>query len=318
MKGFRILNKTLLHSTVYLFLPLFLIIAVLVLFTLNLYLKESIVKLSLVKTPLPEVSAGKYPILKKTFTPYISAQGAVIMDPETKVVLYAKNPNLRFSSASTTKIMTALTSLEAFKLEDILTVHVPTTDGSILRLKQDEKMTFENLLYAMLLPSANDAAFTVAQNYPGGVESFVDQMNKNAKEWFLYNTHYEDPSGLDDGNYTTSVDLARLASVAKKDPIISKVVSTKEKVITDITGNSVYRLENLNKLLGINGVDGIKTGFTEEAGQVLVTSKTYYDLNENKNRVVIVIVMGSQDRFYDTQILLNLVSGNITYLSIHP
>jgi len=318
MKNFRILNKNLLHKTFFLFLPLFLVIVVLVFFTLNLYLEESISKFTFIKVPLPEVSGEKYPILKKTFTPYLSAEGVVIMDPNTNVVLYAKNPNLRFSSASTTKIMTALTALKFFKKEDILTVYTPITDGSILRLKKDEKMTFENLLYAMLLPSANDAAFTISQNYPGGVKNFVSDMNKNAKEWYLYNSHYEDSSGLDDGNYTTPVDLARLASVAKKDPEISKIVSTKEKIITDITGENVYKLENLNKLLGINGVDGIKTGYTEEAGQVLVTSQTYFDKAENKDKVVVIVVMGSKDRFYDTQVLLNLISGNIRYLSIHP
>ena len=77
-------------------------------------------------------------------------------------------------------------------------------------------------------------------------------------------------------------------------------------------------MENLNKLLGIDGIDGIKTGYTEEAGQVLVTSKTYFDTGENKKRSIIVVVMGSVDRFSDTQSLLNLASGNITYLSIHP
>lgn len=318
MKSFRILNKKNLHRIIFLFLPLFLVIVVLILFTLNLYLRDSIEELSLVKAPLPEVSAEKYPILKKTFTPYVSAQGVVIMDPDTKVVLYAKNPNLRFSSASTTKIMTALTALEYFKLNDILTVYVPMTDGSVLRLKQGEKISFENLLYGMLLPSANDAAFTIAENYPGGVKQFVSKMNENAKEWYLFNTHYEDPSGLDDGNYTTPVDLARLASVAKKNAEIAKVVSTKEKIIADVSGESVYNLENLNKLLGINGVDGIKTGYTEEAGQVLVTSKTYLDVNENKNRSVIIVVMGSSDRFYDTGVLLSLITDNISYLSIRP
>lgn len=318
MKGFRIFNKNFLHKIIFLFLPLFLVIVVLVLFTLNLYLRDNIDKLSLVRAPLPEVSAEKYPILKKTFTPFVSAQGIVVMDPDTKVVLYSKNSNLRFSSASTTKIMTALTALEYFKLNDVLTVQIPITDGSILRLKQNEKMTFENLLYAMLLPSANDAAFTIAENYPGGVEKFVKKMNENAKEWYLFNTHYEDSSGLDDGNYTTPVDLARLASVAKKNLEIAKIVSTKEKIITDISGNSVYELKNLNKLLGINGVDGIKTGYTEEAGQVLVTSKTYFDVSENKNRAVIIVVMGSSDRFYDTEVLLSLITGNISYLSIRP
>ena len=143
-------------------------------------------------------------------------------------------------------------------------------------------------------------------------------MNKNAKDWYLYNTHFEDPTGLNDGNFITAVDLARLASVSKKNHEFSKIVSTKNIVVTDITGTEKYDLENLNILLGIDGIDGIKTGFTEEAGQVLVTSKTYFDIPANKKRSIIVVVMGSEDRFLDTQSLLNLVSDNITYLSIHP
>jgi len=318
MKNFQILNKNLFHNIIYFFLPLFLLILALILFSLDTYFKESLLKIQILPSPLPPLTVSRYPILKQQFSPLISAKGAVIVDPETKVVLFAKNPNLRFSSASTTKIMTAITALQAFSLNQEMVVFEHINDGSVIGLKIHERMTFENLLYGMLLPSGNDAALTIAQNYQGGLKEFIKKMNQNAKDWYLYNTHFEDPTGLDDGNFTTSVDLARLASVAKKNPTFSKVVSTKNKIITDVSGTEKYDLENLNKLLGIDGIDGIKTGYTEEAGQVLVTSKTYFDPLENKKRSIIVVVMGSQDRFSDTQNLLNLASGNITYLSIHP
>jgi len=318
MKNFRILNKNLFYSIIYVFLPFFLLILALILFSLDTYFKEALLKIKILSSPLPPLTVSRYPILKEQFIPQISAKGAVVLDPETKVVLYAKNPNLRFSSASTTKIMTALTALQTFNLNQELVVFEQFNKGSVIGLRIGEKMTFENLLYGMLLPSGNDVALTVAQNYPGGLKKFVKKMNKNAKDWYLYNTHFEDPTGLNDGNFTTSVDLARLAAVSKKNPIFSKVVSTKNKSITDVSGTEKYDLENLNKLLGIDGIDGIKTGYTEEAGQVLVTSKTYFDTGENKKRSIIVVVMGSVDRFSDTQSLLNLASGNITYLSIHP
>jgi D-alanyl-D-alanine carboxypeptidase (penicillin-binding protein 5/6) len=226
--------------------------------------------------------------------------------------LFAKNPELRFSPASTTKIMTALTALAYFKPSDILTVKTATSDGAVLGLQQGEKMTFENLLYALLLPSANDAALAISENYPGGESAFVNAMNENARKFNLFNTHYQDPAGLlDDGDYTTPVDLARLASVAIKNPEFVKIVSTKSRTIRDASGGgNVYALDNLNKLLGIDGVYGVKTGYTEEAGQVLVTSKL-----EN-GHTIILIVMSSDDRFLDTQRLLDLVSGNISYLSI--
>ncbi|HYM64960.1 MAG TPA: D-alanyl-D-alanine carboxypeptidase [Candidatus Sulfotelmatobacter sp.] len=255
---------------------------------------------------------AKLPVIKTEFVPQISARGAIIMDADSKVVLYSKNPDLRFSTASTAKIMTALTALDYFKENDTLTIKEATNEGSVLGFKEGEMLSFESLLYAMLLPSANDAALAISQNYPGGKEEFIKKMNDKAKTLFLYNTHYLDPAGLEDiGDYTTPFDLARLASFAVKNDTLKKVVATKEKVIYDSLGNQ-YDLNNLNKLLGIEGVNGIKTGFTQEAGQVLVTSKI------EKGKTIIIVVMGSDDRFLDTQKLLDLVSNNLTYLSIHP
>ena len=252
--------------------------------------------------------SSEYPVLKKTFVPEITAKGAVIMDADSKVVLYSKNSDLRFSSASTAKIMTALTALDFFKLDDFLTVQNPRVEGVTLGLKSGQKITFENLLYGLLLPSANDTAFIIAQNFTSEKE-FVNKMNQNARKFNLINTHYEDPAGLeDDGDYTTPLDLARLSSLAIKNETFAKIVATKEKVIVDSEGNE-YALKNLNKLLGEN-VTGIKTGTTTGAGQVLVISKKEGD------HTIIIVVMGSSDRFLDTKILMNMVSDNISYLPI--
>lgn len=264
-------------------------------------------------TPFTASKQAMLPVIKTDYVPIISAKGAIIMDADSNVILFSKNPDLRFSTASTTKIMTALAALDYFKLPDILTVKQATDEGSVLGLQEGEAMTFENLLYALLLPSANDAALTISQNYPGGKDAFLVKMNEKAQKLSLYNTHYSDPAGLEDfGDYTTAADLARLASFAVKNPNFKRIVATKEKIITDVNGVSVYNLENLNKLLGIDGVNGVKTGYTQEAGQVLVTSKI------EKGKTIIIVVMGSEDRFADTQKLINLVSNNLTYLSIHP
>lgn len=255
--------------------------------------------------------SSEYPILKKSFVPQISALGAVIMDADSKVVLYSKNPELRFSSASTAKIMTALTALDYFKLKDFLTVKNPAVEGAVLGLKAGQEISFENLLYGLLLPSANDAAITLAQNFKSEDE-FVRKMNQNATKLNLYNTHYEDPAGLeDDGDYTTPLDLARLSSFAIKNEIFAKIVSTKEKTVADISGKE-YQLKNLNKLLGFEDVNGIKTGTTKGAGEVLVTSK------KEGEHTIIIVVMGSSHRYSDTQKLINMISGNITYLPIRP
>jgi D-alanyl-D-alanine carboxypeptidase (penicillin-binding protein 5/6) len=312
MKDFRFPNK-ISKLTYFVFLPLFLFFLLLLFSAGSLFLKVWTSANKVLPVSFSVSPEAKFPIIKTEFVPIISAQGAIIMDADSKVVLYSKNPDLRFSSASTTKIMTALTALDYFKTKDILTVKEATSEGSVLNLFQGEKMTFDNLLYAMLLPSANDAALAISQNYPGEETAFVEQMNNKAKEFKLYGTHYSDPAGLiDNGDYTTPFDLARLASYAIKNNTLKEIVNTKEKVIYDVTGARVYVLENLNKLLGIDGVNGIKTGYTQEAGQVLVTSR------DEKGKTIIIVVMGSDDRFADTAKLLDLVSNNLTYLSIHP
>ncbi len=296
----------------YFYLPLIFASVFCIFLFFNLMLGFWIQKYTILPLNFKLLNEAKIPVIKTEFIPQISAKGAIIMDADSKVVLYSKNPGLRFSTASTTKIMTALTALNFFKQNDILTIKQATDEGSVLGFKQGQELSFESLLYALLLPSANDAALAISQNYPGGRDEFVKKMNTNAKNLFLYNTHYMDPAGLEDsGDYTTPFDLARLASFAIKNDTFKKIVGTKEKVIYDSFGNS-YDLNNLNKLLGIDGVNGIKTGFTEEAGQVLVTSK------EEKGKTIIIVVMGSDDRFLDTQKLLDLVSNNLTYLSIHP
>ncbi|HUD04960.1 MAG TPA: hypothetical protein VMR59_03165 [Patescibacteria group bacterium] len=312
MKGFQIPNK-LQRPTFWLLITLFLALIFVGLICIYSILNFWIAQNKILKVSFKISQEAKVPIIKTEFVPIISATGAIIMDADSKMVLYSKNPNLKSSTASTAKIMTALTALDYFKLSDILTVKEATSDGSVLGLLKDEQMTFENFLYAMLLPSANDAALAISQNYPGGEQMFVNKMNAKAKTLKLYNTHYADPAGLiDNGDYTTPFDMARLASFAMQNGEIKKIVGSKEKIISDVSGAHAYDLNNLNVLLGQDGVNGVKTGYTQEAGQVLVTSK------DEKGKTIIIVVMKSDDRFADTEKLLDLVSNNLTYLSIHP
>ncbi len=311
MKDFLLKNSDL--KRVYFLLPVLLFTGFLIIFIVNILIKIWIQGNQVSVSPINTSKSFQYPVIKTNFIPKISATGAIIMDADSKVVLYSKNPDLRFSPASTTKLMTALTALDYFKPQDILTVKIASREGSIIGLFSGESLTLENLIYAMLLPSANDAAFTIAQNYREGHDQFIEKMNQKAKDLELLNTYYGDPAGLlDRQNFTTAFDLARLASFAVSNPLIKEIVATKEKVITDTTGTFVYRLENLNELLGVNGVNGVKTGYTEEAGQVLVTSKI------EKGKTIIIVIMGSEDRFLDTQKLLDLVHENLSFLSIHP
>ena len=308
----KIFKKHLLKPDPFLF-PIILVALLFFLAVFDVYQKGEIILKSTLNSPIANYQSSSYPLLKNKFSPDILAQAAIVIDKDSGVAIYAKNENLRFSPASTTKIMTALTALDYFKLTDILEVKRISNEGSILGLIRGEKMTFLDLLYAMLLPSANDAAFVIAQNYPGEEKNFIEKMNQKAKLLGLNNTHFQDPAGLlDQDGYTTPLELARLASYSLDNKIFSQIVSTKYRFISDIYAVNTYSLLNRNKLLGIDGISGIKTGFTDEAGGVLVTSK------KQNGHTLIIVVMRSEDRFGDTLALASYVSDNLTYLSIRP
>ncbi len=253
-------------------------------------------------------SIGLSQQMKNDLFSSISAYAFIVMDSDSKAVIFAKNENFRFSMASTTKIMTALTGFDHFALNDVLTVKQDIIEGAKVGFKRNDKVTFEDLLYGMLLPSGNDAALTIAQNYPDGEGAFVEKMNQKALYWHLYNTHFGDSAGLmDDEDYTTVSDLAQLASLAMKNTEFAKIVRSKTKTIKTIQGE-VYHVSNLNKLLGEKGVIGVKTGFTDEAGQVLVTA------TKKENHTYIIVVMKSDDRFLDTEKLLSFIQNHVVQI----
>lgn len=257
-------------------------------------------------------SVEPYPQLNNVQGSDISAEGFAVIDSDSHIIFYSKNSTRFFSPASTTKILTALVGLQKFSLNDVLTVHSEGIEGSIIGLKKGDKLTFESLLYAMMLPSSNDAAVAVAENNPLGKEEFIQEMNNKAKELGLFSTHLIDPVGIEDEtNFTTPADLAVLGDLAMRDPILSEVVKTKVKTIKTLDGKE-FNLTNLNILLGKDGIDGIKTGFTQTSGQVLVSTR------KEDNKRVVISVMQSQDRFGDTQKILNLLDSGLTYLTIHP
>ncbi|EKD64657.1 MAG: D-alanyl-D-alanine carboxypeptidase-like protein [uncultured bacterium] len=279
---------------------------------LDARIREYVGKNKVESYPL-DFSLSSYPILATKNKPDISALAAVVLDDDSKKPLFSKNANLLFSMASTTKIMTALIGLSYYKMDDILTINSDNIEGVKSGFERGQRVKFEDLLYAMLLPSSNDAAQAIADNYPGGETAFVREMNKHAESLHLYNTHFADPIGLlDEADYSTPLDLARLTSVALENEVFSQIVATKSKVVSDVDGKVSLSINNLNRLLGKDGVNGVKTGYTDGAGQVLVTSR------EDEGRRIISVVMASKDRFLDTQRLLDLITDNIIYLPIHP
>ncbi len=253
-------------------------------------------------------SGSAYPSPRKDFTdaPQVTASSAVVIDNKTGTSMYEKNSNLRHLPASTTKLMTALVSLEKCSPSDIVEVRDVEGDGSQMGLKVGDKVTVENLLYGLLIPSGNDAAFVLARNCGDSYDQFIAAMNQKAKDLNMQNTHFVNPAGYDDPlQYSTASDLALMARVAVTNPIIAKIVKIKSTVVADITGTRTYYLENVNKLLGVvPGLEGVKTGETDGALENLVTKTTRGDNS------ILVVVLGSQDRFGDSKSLIEWAYQN--------
>ncbi len=241
---------------------------------------------------------------------HVNSKAFIIYDPKSRSAIAGKNEYFRFTPASTVKIMTALIAIEEYPLDKILlAAGVDEITGSKMKLEEGETITVESLLYGLMLPSGNDAAHVLSENYPGGKEAFVKRMNVRARDLRLENTHFVDPAGFENENYTTAFNLARLAAYAMENKVFRKIVSTGEKSVYDASGQIVHELKNLNALLGINGVNGVKTGFTEEAGGVLVTSV------EQEGKEYTIVVLNSSDRFEDTQAIIINAIKNITLMS---
>lgn len=244
--------------------------------------------------------------------PNLTAQGVIIFDLPSSVIIFEKNPNSSLLPASTTKIMTALVAMEHYSLENVLTVPKIEDEGQDIDLVEGEKMTFENLLYALLVASANDAAETLVANYPGGKEIFINKMNEKAQSLSLTNTRFANPTGIDDsGQYTSAFDLVLLTEYALANPVFAKMVATPQVEIKSVDGRQIHEMTNINQLLGkITGVRGVKTGWTKAAGECLVT------YIERDGRKIIIVVLGSQDRFGETEKLINWVFENFEWQQI--
>ena len=196
----------------------------------------------------------------KTF-PVLSAQGALAVDLDSGISLYEKNPDIKLLPASTTKIVTALVVLDSYPLDQIITVGKINVVGQKMGLFQGEQMSVENLLYGLLVYSANDAAETLAQKFPGGYDAFITAMNTKAKDLSMTNSHFDNTVGLDtDDQHSTAKDLVRVSEVAMRIPEFAKIVGTKSIVVKDALGKTAYNLTNINVLLGsVPGVLGVKT-----------------------------------------------------------
>ncbi len=216
--------------------------------------------------------AGLFSLFSFPASASVSAASAILYEPSTKTVLYEKDADTRRPMASTTKIVTALAAIEVLSPETLISVpkEAVGVEGTSTYLEEGEILSFENLLYALLLQSANDAAVTIAIACDGSIEAFADRMNAIAERLGLQNTHFTNPHGLpDEAHYTTARDLAVLTAEALQSPLIRTVVSTQKKAFSSSLRPRV--LTNHNKLLRLyDNAIGVKTGFTKAAGRCLV------------------------------------------------
>jgi serine-type D-Ala-D-Ala carboxypeptidase (penicillin-binding protein 5/6) len=273
-------------------------------------------KIPVLKEKLPE----KYPQATNSaineyqydvFAQTISAKSAYVEDVDSGTILFERNSQRILLPASTTKLMTALVVLEEFNLENVIVVPtLPKVDGLKYEFEPNEQILVQDLLKAMLIQSSNDAAYILALSSSKGFGGFVESMNQKAQELNLKQTQYKNPAGFDDDTQkSTARDLVILSKEFMQDEFLAQIVATKEAVITDVSGEFQHYLTSTHQLLGLDPtVVGIKTGTTEGASQVLITQFN----REGHN--IIIVVMGSEDRYLETMRLIDWVFNAYVWL----
>ena len=247
------------------------------------------------------------PVSKNIPIPQFSAKAVFIKDLTSNTILFQKEASMPLPVASTTKIMTALVSSEYFKPNSSLRVNIgASVSGAKAGLLPGEDLSFRSLLYAMLLNSGNDAAYSLAENYPGGILGFVSAMNKKAAQLSLQNTHFDNPAGFDSPkNFSSAKDLAVITEEALKNVSSARIFATKQTNIVSLDKKYTHQLANLNKLLSqVRGVMGVKTGYTEGAKENLVT---FVDRDGHQ---ILTVVLGSNDRFGESAKIIEWVYSN--------
>lgn len=251
--------------------------------------------------------------------PNIVSEYAILMDGKTGRVLYGKNENQEASMASTTKIMTLIIALENADKEDTVVVGKNATRAPKVKmnLKEGEEIRLLDLMYALMLESSNDAAVAIAEHVGGDVETFCNMMTEKAKEIGAINTSFKTPNGLDaEGHYSTAYDMALITRYALENEDFINITNT---LAVDFRSNTTaYHFDNKNRLLTTyDGANGVKTGFTNKAGQCFVGSAKRDDMQ----LVSVVLASGWNDsgkeqKWIDTKRLLDFGFDNYEYQTI--
>lgn len=267
-------------------------------------------ELFMAKEAIPSLKINPIPVLRSQYYPQISAEGVYVVELASFTPIFEKNTHNKFFPASTTKIITALVANDLFQPDDVITVTKLRSNGHTMGLVAGERITAENLLYGMLVYSGNDAAYALAD--AKDYVAFIALMNKKARDLKMVNTNFQNPAGLDEfNNYTSPFDLALAARALLKDHYLAKFVSTKDITVSDVDFKYFHKLTNINKLLGeIAGLGGLKTGYTEAAGENLVS---FY--KDPQGHEYIIVIVKSEDRFEDTKVIIDWIQTNIDYIN---
>lgn len=242
----------------------------------------------------------------------------IVIEQSTGRVLYENAAHKRMPMASTTKIATCITAIENYSGDINGRVRVPDcavgVEGSSLYLKKGETLLFSDLLYGLMMRSGNDCAVSVAVLTAGSVEKFAALMNKTAEKAGAVSTHFVNPHGLHDKNhYTTAADLASITAYAMKNDLFRKIVSCKRYELSRSDDRCGQIIVNKNKLLfSFDGADGVKTGYTKNAGRCLVSSAT------RDGMTVIAVTLNCAPMFSECSRLMEYAFDNYEMRNLTP
>lgn len=281
--------------------------------SIRLFAKNS-PQLPIIASDINDFSHPLQPVVKNLSGPNIQAPNYLLLDVDTNTILLSQNSQSRIFPASVTKLATALTALNLYPLDEVVTVNEEYKEGKVMELKPGEKITVKSLVTALLVYSANDAAFNLASHHQQGIAGFVKEMNLIAQKYRLINTNFTNYDGIHDLNhYSTVYDLAELARLSIKNPIIKEYVKYKTLKVTDVYNLYTHELISTNELLGIiPEIEGLKTGYTLEAGGCFV------GLINLNGHYLISVVAQSPDRFFDTKSLVAWAKENLSWQAYTP
>lgn len=260
-------------------------------------------------SPIPILASDQQPEL---FTASLSAQSIVAIDVDSAAILLAENAHQKVAPASTTKLLTALVAKNIFQLDDVVSIKTtPLHVGHTIGFKVGEEFLVSDILKALLINSGNDAAEILAQNHLEGRAGFMTEMNQTAQNLHLQESSFINPSGLDAAaHYSSAFDLSLVARELMQDSFLKSMVGTQQTSIVNQAGTNQYWFYNTNLLLGVEpGVVGVKTGTTDLAGEALITQV------ERGDQKVLIVVLGSNDRYSDTKKIIDWIFSNYQWLS---